>query len=118
MTGIIAAMKTELELIRNKLDNVTEEKHGGLVFYRGSYKGKETVAAICGIGKVYASMCAEAMTLLYAPDVIINTGVAGALSDKLHMTNAFSMIWTRRLWAIPSALFRVSAKFIFPQIRI
>ncbi len=85
MTGIIAAMKTELELIRNKLDNVTEEKHGGLVFYRGSYKGKETVAAICGIGKVYASMCAEAMTLLYAPDVIINTGVAGALSDKLHM---------------------------------
>lgn len=85
MTGIIAAMKIELDLIRSRLDGVYEEKRGGITFYRGSFCGKEVVCAVCGIGKVFAAMCAEAMIISYSPDVIVNTGVAGAVSDGLHI---------------------------------
>ena len=83
MVGIIAAMNIELELIKSKLDNITEEKAGGIIFYRGFYKNSEVVCAVCGIGKVFAAMCAEAMIIKYKPSVIINTGVAGALSKDL-----------------------------------
>ena len=41
------------------------------------------VCAVCGIGKVNAAMCAQTMILHYAPDRIINTGVAGSLSPEL-----------------------------------
>ena len=41
--------------------------------------------AVCGEGKVNAAMCTEAMILRYAPSLIINTGVAGALSPTLSV---------------------------------
>ena len=85
MIGIIAAMETELRLIKDKLVDVTAETKCGITFYRGKYENKEVVAAVCGIGKVFAAMCAEAMIISYSPDVIINTGVAGSLSDKLRV---------------------------------
>ena len=85
MIGLIAAMESELRLIKDKLVGVTAETKGGITFYRGIYKDKDIVAAVCGIGKVFAAMCAEAMIISYSPDVIINTGVAGSLSDKLHV---------------------------------
>lgn len=85
MVGIIAAMQVELDLIKSKLENIKEEKRGGIVFYTGKYKEKDVVAAVCGIGKVFAAMCAEAMILSYDPDTIVNTGVAGSLSDDLHI---------------------------------
>lgn len=83
MIGIIAAMQVELELIKNKLGCVKEETAGGITFYRGKYENNEVVCAVCGIGKVFAAMCAEAMIIKYSPSVIINTGVAGALSGEL-----------------------------------
>lgn len=43
------------------------------------------MTAVCGIGKVFAAMCAQTMILLYSPDRIINTGVAGSLSTKLNI---------------------------------
>ena len=83
MIGIIAAMSVELELIKSNLDDIKTEKAGGITFYRGKYSGYDVVCAVCGIGKVFAAMCAEAMIIKYAPSVIVNTGVAGALSDDL-----------------------------------
>ena len=35
------------------------------------------------IGKVNAAICAQTMILTYKPDIIINTGVAGSLSNEL-----------------------------------
>ena len=85
MIGIIAAMQVELDLIKNSLDNVKEEKRGGITFYIGKYKDKEVVGAVCGVGKVFAAMCAEAMIMAYGPEIIVNTGVAGSLTDGLHI---------------------------------
>ena len=43
------------------------------------------IIAVCGVGKVFAAMCAQAMILNYSPDAIINTGVAGALASELRV---------------------------------
>ena len=33
--------------------------------------------AVCGIGKVFAAICTEAMILRYAPSLVLNSGVGG-----------------------------------------
>ena len=45
----------------------------------------EIIAAVCGVGKVFAAICAEAMINFYAPDMMINIGVAGAVSRELKV---------------------------------
>ena len=87
MIGIIGAMALETDAIIQELKNPQEEKISGVRFVRGEWCGKEVVVATSGVGKVFAALCAEAMILKYQPDCIINTGVAGALSPKLHLLN-------------------------------
>ncbi len=83
MTGIIGAMKIEVETIKNLMDNKQTEVIGGVEYVRGTLHGKDIVIAVCGIGKVAAAMCAQTMILKYSPARIINTGVGGSLSEKL-----------------------------------
>lgn len=85
MIGIIGAMKIEVEGIRALTENAKTEIISGMEFVSGTVKGREVVSVVCGIGKVAAGMCAEAMILRYAPDFIINTGVAGTLTDALSV---------------------------------
>lgn len=83
MTGIIGAMRVEVETIRALMENKRSEVVGGVEYITGTLHGKEVVTAVCGIGKVAAAMCAQAMILKFAPERIINTGVGGSLSEKL-----------------------------------
>ena len=85
MIGIIAAMNVEMESLRSHMENTETDVISGIRFVRGSLEGKEVVTAVCGIGKVFAAMCAQAMIMHYSPDQIINTGVAGTLTDKLDI---------------------------------
>ncbi len=85
MIGIIGAMKIEVEGIRALTENAKTEIISGMEFVSGTVKGRPVVSVVCGIGKVAAGMCAEAMILRYAPDVILNTGVAGTLTDALSV---------------------------------
>ena len=85
LTGIIGAMAVETDAIKALIENPTKEKVGNIEFVRGSLCGQDVVVAQCGIGKVFAAICAEAMILKYSPDRIINTGVAGTLSDKVGL---------------------------------
>lgn len=43
--------------------------------------------AVCGMGKVFSAICAQTMILEYKPELIINTGVGGALSPELTVFN-------------------------------
>ena len=88
MIGIIAALDLELDMIKSALNGVTTEKIGGITFYNGEYKGRKAVCAVCGMGKVFAAMCAEAMIIKYSPDLIINTGVAGSLISELKQLDS------------------------------
>jgi len=85
MIGIIAAMNVEMESLRSYMTDTTTETISGVTFVRGMLEGKEVVTAVCGIGKVFAALCAQTMILRYQPDAVINTGVAGTLSDKLSI---------------------------------
>ncbi len=85
MIGIIGAMDIEMDYIKSILSDVKITNVSGVDFVTGTAYGKEVVAAKCGIGKVYAALCAEAMILTYRPDVIVNTGVAGSLGKNLRV---------------------------------
>lgn len=81
--GIIGAMKPEVEGLVARLDAPTKETVSGVDFYTGELFGKRVCIAQCGIGKVFAAICAEIMILKYSPSLIVNTGVGGALAEEL-----------------------------------
>ena len=81
--GIIGAMQPEVEGLVAKLDSPVKESISGIDFYSGELFGKRVCVAKCGIGKVFAAICAEIMILKYSPRLIVNTGVGGALAEHL-----------------------------------
>lgn len=85
MIGIIGAMEIEVENVKAFLTDIKHEKISGVDFVSGKYKNTDVVVAKCGVGKVFAALCAEAMIMRYSPKIIINTGVAGALADGLKI---------------------------------
>ena len=85
MIGIIAAMNVEMESLRSHIENPVTETVGGVTYVSGRLEGQEVVTAVCGVGKVFAALCAQAMILRYRPECIINTGVAGTLTDRLSI---------------------------------
>lgn len=85
MTGIIGAKEIEIEALNAQMENRQTRTVSGIEFTSGTLYGREVVTAVCGIGKVFAAMCAQTMILLYSPDRIVNTGVAGSLSTKLNI---------------------------------
>ena len=85
MIGIIGAMDIEVDILISKLEGAVCETVSGIKFFVGKIGGHDTVIAKCGIGKVHAAMCAEAMIIKYSPDIVINTGIAGTLSPKLSI---------------------------------
>ena len=83
--GIICAMEIEAAEIRSALSDLQEKTVGGILFHSGKMGEREVVIAVCGIGKVFAAMCAQTMILAFAPDAIYNSGVAGSLTEKLSI---------------------------------
>lgn len=85
MIGIIAAMDVEMNSLRSFMEDTETETISGIKFVRGTLEGRDVVTAVCGIGKVFAALCAQTMILHYQPTAIINTGVAGTLTDALSI---------------------------------
>ncbi len=81
--GIIGAMQPEVEAIIAALSDCESETVSGITFHTGVIEGKRVAVARCGIGKVFAALCAEIMILKYSPELIVNTGVGGALASGL-----------------------------------
>ncbi len=85
--GIIGALDEEVKELISKLENHNEEEIGSIAFHTGVLCGKNVVIAKCGVGKVFAALCAEAMIIRYSPELIINTGVGGALKNGISVTD-------------------------------
>jgi len=81
--GIIGAMQSEVELLQSLLEEKECRKIGKHTFYTGLLDGTPTVIARAGVGKVNAAVCTTAMILEFAPEYILNTGVAGALGKGI-----------------------------------
>lgn len=84
MTGIICALQYEAELLISKLENANKKTISNIEFNYGKFNKQDVVIAICGVGKVFAAICAQTMILEFKPNLIINTGVAGAVSPLLN----------------------------------
>ena len=81
--GIIGALDDEVREIISRLADRKTERVGNIEFNLGKLYGKSVVIAKCGVGKVFAAICAEAMIIKYAPALIVNSGVGGALDKTL-----------------------------------
>ena len=81
--GIIGAMEPEVEAIIATLEEKKSETVSRITFYTGKIGEKTVAVAKCGIGKVFAALCAEIMILKYNPDLLVNTGVGGALASGI-----------------------------------
>jgi len=83
--GIIGAMQIEIENLKPSIKNQTTETISGVTFICGEIEGVPVVAAVSGIGKVFAAICTEIMALHFGVDHIINIGVAGSLVTTLKV---------------------------------
>jgi len=81
--GIIGAMEPEVEALIAALEDADSETVSGVTFHTGKIAGKTVAIARCGIGKVFAALCAQTMIMKYSPDLIVNTGVGGALRSGI-----------------------------------
>lgn len=83
MIGIIGAMQVEIEDLKAQLDHPVQQRISGIEFVSGTLGKVPVVLAVCGIGKVFAALCAQTMILNYGVSAVINTGVAGTLCREL-----------------------------------
>ena len=85
MIGIIGALDIELERLIGAMREPAQREISGVPFTCGKLLGTDVVIARAGVGKVNAAVCAQTMALIYEPELIINSGVSGALSPDLRV---------------------------------
>jgi adenosylhomocysteine nucleosidase len=76
-------MQMEVENLKSSMQHVHTEEYSGVTYVVGNIGDQSVVAAVCGVGKVFAAICAEAMILKFQVDCVINIGVAGTLCKEL-----------------------------------
>lgn len=85
MIGIIGAMEEEVAILKNKINALEEIKIAHVIFYKGQLEGKDIVLTQSGIGKVNVTISTTLLIEQFKPDLIINTGSAGALDKALNV---------------------------------
>ena len=78
--AIIGAMKSEISVFCRDFDAQATDIPG---VYRGSFNDKEIYTCLSGVGKVNAAISVQKLIDTFDIDCIINSGIAGGLSDKL-----------------------------------
>ena len=107
MIGIIAAMKEELESLLPRMTGVEKTVISGVEYAEGELEGRRVVAAVCGVGKVFAALCAQTMILRFAPERIVNLGVGGTMCPGLGVLDT----------AISDGVLQYDMETICPQKR-
>jgi len=78
-------MAVEVELLKEKMENLTVTTHAAMEFYDGKLEGLDAVVVQCGVGKVNAAMCAQILCSVFGVTHLVNTGIAGSLSAQLDI---------------------------------
>lgn len=86
--AIIGAMEEEVTLLRDNIDDQTQETVAGCEFTFGKMHGADIILLRSGIGKVNAAMSTTILLEKYKPDCIINTGSAGGFNPSLNVGDA------------------------------
>ena len=83
--GIIGAMQVEIDGLVAAMTETETHTVSGVKFTTGKLCGKDVVVCVCGVGKVFAAIAAEAMILKFGVSALLNTGVAGGLLPELEV---------------------------------
>ncbi len=83
--GVMGAMTQEIELLIPKINEKIYHKIGVRTFISGKIDEKEVVVVLSRMGKVAASTTATLLIERCKVDVIIFSGVAGAIDQKLRI---------------------------------
>ena len=83
--GIIGAMDVEVATLKEKMTAKTEKTVAGAVYCEGVLEGLPVVVVQCGVGKVNAALCVQALCDCFGVTHVVNTGVAGSLDAKLDI---------------------------------
>ncbi len=83
--GIIGAMDSEVALLTEALSHGEKKEYAHNTFVVGDYGDNRLVVACSGIGKVNSACTAQIMIDRFVVDCIINTGIAGGLSENVHV---------------------------------
>jgi len=83
--AIMGAMPEEVAPILEHLDDVQEVNYAKNKYYKAKYKNIDVVVAYSKIGKVFSTLTATTMLELFACDVLLFTGVAGAVNPDLKI---------------------------------
>jgi len=81
--GIIAAMEEELYTLRERLEHPEDTQYGQFRYHTGRLCGHDVALLLCGIGKVNAAVGTTLLIDKFAPDYVINTGVAGGFPPDM-----------------------------------
>ena len=83
--GIIVAMRKELDLLLPLLNDSEDSRMGGFEFHRGKVGRHDVMVMQCGIGKVNAAMGTLMLVNHFAPNYVINSGVAGGADLSVNV---------------------------------
>jgi len=83
--GVIGAMLEEIELIKHEMKIEHVEEVGKRNYYTGKLYGRDAVLVFSRYGKVASSSTVTTLIEKFGADVIVFTGVAGAVSRELHI---------------------------------
>ena len=83
--GVIGAMNEEVASLKEAMDITNTETIADMEFCEGKLNDKDVVVVQCGMGKVNAGLCAQTLIREFNVNYIINTGVAGSLSNELDI---------------------------------
>lgn len=83
--GIIGAMDIEVQLLKDKMNNLEEIDHKAFKFYKGKYNDIDIIITTCGVGKVNAASCTQMLIDKFNITHLINTGIAGSLNKDVKV---------------------------------
>ena len=83
--AIVVAMQSEFDLVKNLIEDCRDAQGYEGICVVGSIGGKEVLLAKSGIVQVNAAVQVAEIAKSYAPDCIINRGVAGGIGSKISV---------------------------------
>ena len=87
VTGIIGAMENEVAAIKASMDDAQTTTMAGTDYISGTIGGTPVAVVQSGVGKVNAGICAQTLISVFGAVRVINTGVAGSLTDELTIND-------------------------------
>ncbi|KOH43937.1 5'-methylthioadenosine/adenosylhomocysteine nucleosidase [Sunxiuqinia dokdonensis] len=84
-TGLIGAMREEVLLLKNDIENLKTEQFGSREFYSGTINNQELVMCLSGWGKVAAASTATTLINHYQVDQLVFIGLAGSVQPHLNI---------------------------------